>query len=78
MPDRFEADLSKVDLKSLTSAEWDALKREVHRRAHAERRRLMRSLCAGAVRSLKRESAAVRAWGSRLLSSFPLATGGRS
>ena len=71
MPDRFEADLSKIDLKSLTSAEWEALKREVHRRALAERNRVMRALCAGAVSWVKKEGASVRAWAARLLSSNP-------
>ena len=71
MPDRFEVDLSTIDLKSLTSAEWEALKREVHQRALAERSRVMRALGAGAVSWVKKGGAAVGAWAVRLLSSNP-------
>ena len=38
-----ETDLSTIDVCALTPAEWEALKREVVRRAHAERGRAMRA-----------------------------------
>ena len=38
-----ENDLSKIDIRALTPAEWEALKREVVRRAHAERARSIRA-----------------------------------
>jgi hypothetical protein len=37
-------DLSTFDLRTLTPEEWDAVKREATRRAHAERAKLMRGL----------------------------------
>jgi hypothetical protein len=43
-------DLSSTDLRSLTPAEWDALKREVQRRAHAGRADVLRA-AAGAIRA---------------------------
>jgi hypothetical protein len=37
-------DLSTIDVRTLTPEEWDAVKREAARRAHAERAKLMRGL----------------------------------
>jgi hypothetical protein len=77
MLDRFEADLSKVEFRSLTSDEWEALKIEVRRRALAERRDVMRSLRAGAMRWLKNRLIALHARASRRLSSTAVVAEGR-
>jgi hypothetical protein len=45
-----ERDLSTIDTGTLTPAEWDALKREVVRRAHAGRSRLVLDLIGRAIR----------------------------
>jgi hypothetical protein len=37
-------DLSTIDLRTMTPDEWDAVKREAARRAHAERAKLMRGV----------------------------------
>ena len=37
-------DLSAIDVRTLTPEEWQALKQEVNRRAHAERVQVMRGL----------------------------------
>ena len=44
-----ERDLSTVDTRSLTPAEWDAFKREVVRRAHAGRSWLVLDLIGRAI-----------------------------
>jgi hypothetical protein len=45
-PNWSETDLSRIDLKTLTPEQWVALKREVNRRAHAERAEVLRELVA--------------------------------
>ena len=45
-----ERDLSAIDTGTLTPAEWDAFKREVVRRAHAGRSRLVLDLIGRAIR----------------------------
>jgi hypothetical protein len=39
-----ECDLSAIDIRTITPEEWEAVKREVLRRAHAERAKVMRDL----------------------------------
>lgn len=39
-----ETDLSAIDVRTLTPQGWQAVKREVNRRAHAERVQVMRGL----------------------------------
>lgn len=41
-----ECDLSTIDVRSLSPEEWDAVKREVVRRAHAERASMLRHVIA--------------------------------
>jgi hypothetical protein len=46
-----ECDLSKIDLRTITLGQWEAVKREAHRRAHEERAKFVRDL-ANRLRSL--------------------------
>jgi hypothetical protein len=39
-----KVDLSAIDTREITSDEWEAVKREAIRRAHAERARVVRDL----------------------------------
>ena len=45
-----ERDLSAIDTSTLTPADWDAFKREVVRRAHAGRSKLILDLIGQAIR----------------------------
>jgi hypothetical protein len=45
--DLSKLDLSTIDIHTMTPEEWDAVKREAARRAHAERVKLMRGLVRG-------------------------------
>jgi hypothetical protein len=42
-----ELDLSAIDMRKITREDWEAVRREVIRRAHAERAKLMRDLIRG-------------------------------
>jgi uncharacterized protein YjiS (DUF1127 family) len=44
IPKLCKLDLSAIDMRTITSEEWEAVKREVARRAHAERAKLMHDL----------------------------------
>jgi hypothetical protein len=49
-----ERDLSQIDLRTLSAEEWDGVKREVNRRAHAERKRVMRAVVVRLARLARR------------------------
>lgn len=53
MPIDDEFDVQTIDLKTLTPAQWDALKQWSMRRAHAERSRVIGQILARAVSWLR-------------------------
>jgi hypothetical protein len=61
MSDFHEMDLSSVDLGTLAPDQWDLLKREVNRRAHAARAAFFREML-GRLRFRRRRSHANGFW----------------